>query len=73
LRKGNFTRRQAQDTPAGGEYGIWQISGRRFEVKKKPFVLGDDVARALAEIISINDDLPEEYRRKVEQVKGEKE
>ena len=42
-------------------------------MKKKPFVLGDDVARALAEIVSINDDLPEEYRRKVEQMKGEKE
>lgn len=42
-------------------------------MKKKPFVLGDDVARALAEIISINDNLPGEYRRKVEQMKGEKE
>lgn len=39
-------------------------------MKKKPFVLGEDVARALAEIISINDNLPEEYRRKVEQMKG---
>ena len=42
-------------------------------MEKKPFVLGEDVARALAEIISINDNLPEEYRRKIEQVKGEKE
>jgi len=40
---------------------------------KKKFELGKDVERALWEIISINDDLPEEYRRKVEQVKGEKE
>ena len=39
-------------------------------MKKKPFVLGEDVARALAEIISINDDLSEEYRQKVEQMKG---
>lgn len=42
-------------------------------MSKKPFVLGEDVARALSEIVSINDDLPEEYRRKVEQMKGEKE
>lgn len=39
-------------------------------MKKKPFVLGEDVARALAEIISINDDLPEEYRQKMEQAKN---
>ena len=32
-------------------------------MSKKPFVLGDDVARALDEIVSINDDLPEAYRR----------
>lgn len=42
-------------------------------MKKKPFILGEDVARALAEIISINDDLPEEYRRKVEQMEEEAE
>lgn len=30
-------------------------------MKKKPFVLGKDVARALDEIVSINDDLPAEY------------
>ena len=42
-------------------------------MSKKPFVLGDDVARALAEIISINDDLPEEYRHMIEKMKGEKE
>lgn len=34
--------------------------------KKKPFVLGDDVARALMQIVSINDDLPEEFREKIE-------
>ena len=30
-------------------------------MSKKPFVLGDDVARALDEIVSINDDLPEDF------------
>ena len=30
-------------------------------MKKKPFVLGKDVARALDEIVSINDDLPAKY------------
>ena len=39
-------------------------------MSKKPFVLGEDVARALAEIISINDNLPEEYRQKMEQAKN---
>ena len=34
--------------------------------KKKPFVLGKDVERALMDIISINDDLPAEYRAKME-------
>lgn len=33
---------------------------------KKPFVLGADVARALDEIICINDDLPAEYLKEVE-------
>lgn len=39
-------------------------------MSKKPFVLGEDVARALAEIISINDNLPGEYRQKMEQAKN---
>lgn len=34
--------------------------------KKMPFVLGDDVARALDEIVSINDDLPEAYRKEMQ-------
>lgn len=38
--------------------------------KQKPFSLGKDVERALAEIVSINDDLPEEYRQKMEQAKN---
>ena len=33
-------------------------------MSKKPFALGADVARALDAIVSINDDLPEEYRAK---------
>lgn len=37
--------------------------------KKKPFVLGDDVARALDEIVSINDDLPEAVRDRIEQMR----
>ena len=37
--------------------------------KKKPFVLGADVERALMEIISINDDLPAEIRDRIEQMK----
>lgn len=40
--------------------------------KKKPFVLGDDVARALDEIVSINDDLPEVSRQKMEVEKDER-
>lgn len=40
-------------------------------MKKQPFKLGDDVALALMEIVSINDDLPAEYRQKIEQVKEE--
>lgn len=39
--------------------------------KRKPFELGADVERALMEIISINDDLPAEYRAKIEQAKEE--
>lgn len=35
--------------------------------KKKAFELGADVARALDEIVSINDDLPEEYKKQVEE------
>lgn len=34
---------------------------------KKTFELGEDVARALDEIICINDDLPAEYRKEVEE------
>lgn len=41
-------------------------------MKKKPFVLGEDVAMALMEIVSINDDLPDEYRQKMEQAKEAK-
>ena len=37
--------------------------------KKKPFVLGADVERALMEIISINDDLPAEVRDRIEQMR----
>ena len=40
--------------------------------KRKPFVLGKDVAMALMEIVSINDDLPDEYRQKMEQAKEAK-
>ena len=40
-------------------------------MKKQPFKLGADVARALDEIVSINDDLPAEYRAKIEQAKEE--
>ena len=32
-------------------------------MSKKPFKLGDDVARALDAIVSINDDLSEEYKQ----------
>ena len=38
---------------------------------KKPFTLGADVARALDEIISINDDLPAAYRQKMEERREE--
>ncbi len=40
-------------------------------MKKKPFKLGDEVALALMDIVSINDNLPEEYRQKIEQAKEE--
>lgn len=40
-------------------------------MKKQPFKLGDDVALALDEIISINDDLPAEYREKIEHAEEE--
>ena len=42
-------------------------------MSKKSFVLGNDVALALMEIVSINDDLPAEYREKIEQAKEEAE
>ena len=35
-------------------------------MSKKPFELGEDVRRALYEIVSINDDLPKEYKQKME-------
>ena len=35
-------------------------------MSKKPFELGADVARALDEIISINDDLPEKFKQQME-------
>ena len=34
---------------------------------RKPFELGANVARALDEIISINDDLPAKYKKEVEE------
>ena len=40
-------------------------------MSKKPFTLGDDVALALKEIVSINDDLPAEYRQRIKQAKEE--
>ena len=40
-------------------------------MSKKPFTLGDDVALALMEIVSINDDLPAEYQQRIEKVKEE--
>ena len=40
-------------------------------MSKKPFTLGDDVALALMEIVSINDDLPVAYREKIEQAEEE--
>ena len=40
-------------------------------MSKKPFTLGDDVALALMEIVSINDDLPAEYREKIEHAEEE--
>ena len=38
-------------------------------MSKKPFELGADVARALDEIICINDDLPAEVRDRIEQMR----
>lgn len=38
-------------------------------MSKKRFELGADVARALDEIVSINDDLPGEYRQKIEEAR----
>lgn len=32
-------------------------------MKKKPFVLGEDVALALVEIASINDDVSEQWKK----------
>jgi len=40
-------------------------------MSKKPFELGADVARALDEIICINDDLPAEYLEEVERRREE--
>ena len=41
-------------------------------MKKKPFVLGEDVAMALMEIVSINDDLPADFKEKMEAQKNER-
>ena len=40
-------------------------------MRKKPFELGADVARALDEIICIDDDLPDEYLEEVERRRDE--
>ncbi|MBQ8089768.1 MAG: hypothetical protein IJ822_04365 [Pyramidobacter sp.] len=40
--------------------------------QKKPFVLGEDVARALDEIVGINDGLPEDFREKAKERAAEK-
>ena len=40
--------------------------------KRKVFELGADVERALLEIISINDDLPEDFRQEMEAEKDER-
>ena len=40
-------------------------------MSKKSFELGADVARALDEIICINDDLPDEYLEEVERRRAE--
>ena len=42
-------------------------------MSKKPFELGADVVRALDEIVSINDDLPEEFRAKARERAKEEE
>ena len=41
-------------------------------MKKKSFVLGEDVAKALMEIVSINDDLPADFKEKMEAQKNER-
>ena len=41
-------------------------------MKKKPFVLGKDVVMALMEIVSINDDLPADFKEKMEAQKNER-
>lgn len=40
-------------------------------MSKKPFVLGNDVALALMQIVSINDDLPAEFRQRIEHAEEE--
>ena len=42
-------------------------------MSKKPFELGTDVARALDAIVSINDDLPEDFRAKARERAKEEE
>ena len=59
---------EARDDPIGsGAVRLEEVD----EMSKKPFTLGDDVALALMEIVSINDDLPAEYKEKIEQTKKE--
>ena len=41
-------------------------------MSKKRFELGADVARALDEIVSINDDLPADFKEKMEAQKNER-
>ena len=43
----------------------------RFNVMLSYITLGDDVALALMQIVSINDDLPAEYRQKIEHAEEE--
>lgn len=41
-------------------------------MNKKRFELGKDVERALMEIVSINDDLPADFKEKMEAQKNER-
>ena len=58
----------ARDDPVGSDpVRLEEVD----EMSKKPFTLGDDVALALMEIVSINDDLPAEYRQRIEHAEEE--